>query len=73
MIYIGLLSVLQRWESVWPLFLGLRVNPTSGAWNPARGACSTDGNFIGNNADEDSFMHKLISKADVYVRLYASK
>lgn len=33
----------------------------SGAWNHARGACSTEGHLIDNNAD-DSFMLKLISK-----------
>lgn len=45
----------------------------SGAWNPARGACSADGNLIDDNAD-DSFMLKLISKAEsVYVCPYASK
>ena len=44
------------------------------AWNLARDACSADGNLIDNNADEDSFVHKLISKADsVYECLDASK
>lgn len=45
-----------------------------GAWNPARGVCSADGNLIDNNADEDYFVYKLIFKAaSVCVCLYASK
>jgi len=29
-----------------------------GAWNPARGVCSADGNLIDNNADEDYFVQQ---------------